>query len=354
MNCVAMEGKCLRDLVQLAKPLCIAAQLEHVRNGPGRPPVYEHWVVALLIMIVVLMKKKSKSAQFRFINLHRKELAELIGVKRLPSRSTYFERYKQAHRFFEIAIRLQGQAALKQKITDATVVSVDKSMIASQGPRWHRCHRKANVLPKGFRGIDRDSDWGRCSHDGWVQGYSYEIVVTATKNALVFPLLASAHTAAARETLCFKNKIPHLPRQTRDVLSDSAYDSNDCGEGVELNNRGQRTGRHFLCMPNPRNPSKGEPQDKRRRIHWHLRQRRIRHFKTQRAQRLYKRRCQTVEPANEWFKEIFELTERVWHKGLANNQTQLLAALFSYQLLIRYNHRLGNKNGQVKWIMDAL
>jgi hypothetical protein len=31
-----------------------------------------------------------------------------------------------------------------------------------------------------------------------------------------------------------------------------------------------------------------------------------------------------------------------------------MAALFGYQLLVRYNHRLGNKNGQVTWILDVL
>ena len=40
--------------------------------------------------------------------------------------------------------------------------------------------------------------------------------------------------------------------------------------------------------------------------------------------------------------------------GLENNKTQLLAALFTYQTLVRYNHRQGNENGQVQWILDML
>jgi hypothetical protein len=32
----------------------------------------------------------------------------------------------------------------------------------------------------------------------------------------------------------------------------------------------------------------------------------------------------------------------------------MLAALFAYQLLVRYNHRRGHKNGQVRWLMDRL
>jgi hypothetical protein len=51
---------------------------------------------------------------------------------------------------------------------------------------------------------------------------------------------------------------------------------------------------------------------------------------------------------------LFELDQRVWHRGLDNNHTQLLAALFAYQVLLRYNHRHGRHNGQVKWTLDVL
>ena len=39
----------------------------------------------------------------------------------------------------------------------------------------------------------------------------------------------------------------------------------------------------------------------------------------------------------------------VWHRGLDNNMTQLLAALFTYQLLLRYNRRKHRYNGQIQW-----
>jgi hypothetical protein len=350
----AKEGACLATLINLAKPFCLAAECECPRQGPGRPPQIADWTLALLIMVAVICKKKSKSAQYRFIDAHRKELASWIGVKRLPRRSTYFERYKRAHKLFEVAIRLQGQAAVREKIADASVICVDKSMIAAQGPRWHRCHRRRNVVPKNIRGIDRDSAWGISAHDGWVQGYSYEIAVSAAARSIVFPLLASADTAAARESSSFGPKIQHLPRQTRHVLSDSGYDTNDYGERIELDAQGRRTSRHFICTPNPRNPSKGVPQQKSRRIHWRWRQKRLAYYRSRTGRRLFKRRCQSVEPANEWFKVLFELTERVWHRGLSNNQTQLLAAIFAYQVLVRFNCRRGRRNGQVKWILDTL
>jgi hypothetical protein len=350
----AREGACLAKLIEMAKPFCIAAERECPRQGPGRPPEIADWILALLIMVAVLCKKKSKSSQYRFIDTHRRELSAWIGVTRLPRRSTYFERYKRAHRIFEAAIRLQGQAGLREGIGKARIVSVDKSMIAAQGPRWHRRHRQRNVVPPNIRGIDRDSAWGISAHDGWVQGYSYEMVVTATAGATVFPLLASAHTAAARETASFGPKINSLPRQTRVVLADSAYDCNDYGERIEMDRRGHRNTRRFICTPNPRNPSKGVPRQTSRRIHWRWRQKRLAYYRSRVGRRFFKRRHQSVEPMNEWFKELFELSQHVWHKGLGNNQTQLLAAIFTYQTLVRFNYRKGHRNGRIKWILDAL
>lgn len=56
----------------------------------------------------------------------------------------------------------------------------------------------------------------------------------------------------------------------------------------------------------------------------------------------------------EWLKSLFEIEDRVWYRGLENYQTQLLAALFAYQVLIRYNHRKGYENGQIRWMSGSL
>lgn len=70
-------------------------------------------------------------------------------------------------------------------------MAVDKSLMAARGPLWHKEDRKANRIPKGLHGVDRDSTWAFSKHHGWVQGYSYEVVTTAAKEGTVLPLLAS-------------------------------------------------------------------------------------------------------------------------------------------------------------------
>jgi len=352
----ATVGARLASLVKMAMPLCQRAERECPRTGPGRKPEIPDWVLAVLIMVAVLKRKKRKSAQYRFLHEHQRELLELLGTDQFPARSTYFDRYRRAHRLFAHAIKLQGEQALAEGIVDATDVAVDKSLVAARGPLWHKGDRKKNRIPKGLRGVDRDSDWGCSQHDGWVQGYSFEVVVSATKDSLVFPLLASADTASAKETKTFDPKIGDLPAETQNVSADSGYDSNHVGEHIEWTAEGERTGRRFLCPENKRgskDKSGRQPVEPRDESH-RKRLARRHYYRSRRGKSIYRRRGQTVEPFNEWFKSLFELEDRVWHRGLQNNQTQLLAAVFVYGLLVRYNHRRGNENGQIRWIIDTL
>jgi hypothetical protein len=308
-----------------------------------------------LIMVAVLKRKKSKSSQYRFLSepQHRRLIAQVAGCAMFPSRSTFFRRYRRAHHLLRAAITVQGRKAITEGVADAEIVAVDKSLIAGLGPLWHKRDREAGSIPNGLHGVDRESTWGRSAHDGWVQGYSFEVVVSATCNSTVFPLAASADTASVKETNSFAEKIDELPDETCTVLADSGYDSNDVGERVEYDADDRRTDRRFVC-PENRRSSKREPGDAPRDERHRRRLVRQKFLKGRTGKRLYARRGQTVEPLNDWFIGLFELDQRVWHRGLDNNRTQMLAAIFAYQLLVRYNHRRGNRNGQVKWIMDSL
>jgi hypothetical protein len=312
--------------------------------------------MAVLIMVAIAKGKKSKSAQYRYLREHQKQLAALLNTDRFPCRSTYFDRYRRAHGLFVTAVRLQGTKAVRYGWADAEVVAVDKSVVAARGPVWHR-RRGRNSRPR--RGVDREAGWGRNEHDGWVYGYGYEVVVSCGKEGVLWPLLASADKASRSESLSFREKILQLPEQTRYVLADRGYDADDNCETIEWTAGNRRTGRRFLCPTieryNARRPRrqvwKESHKRKQRRAH---RDARKKFLQTKRGKVMYARRSQTVEPFNSWLKAMFALEDRVWHRGLDNNRTQLTAALFLYQLLLRVNKRHGNNNGQVKWILDAL
>lgn len=350
----AMEGTCLAQLVELAMPICQQAEQACPRRGPGRKPEIPDWQMAVLIMVAVAKRKKSKSAQYRFLVEHRALLTRLLDTDRFPGRSTYFDRYRRAHTLFTAAVKLHGAKAIRYGWASAEVVAVDKSCIAARGSPWHR---RGGRSCRRSRGVDQQAGWGRSQHDGWVYGYGYNVVVSCGKNGVLWPLLASTDAANHSESLSFGKQIPDLPRQTRYVLADRGYDADDHCETIEWTDPCRRTGKRFLCptRKSSRGPRQKPRKDSRERIRRRAhREARKAYLQTKKGQALYARRGQTVEPFNAWFKTLFELEDRVWHRGLDNNRTQVAAGLLIYQLLLRINRRQGNNNRQIKWILDAL
>jgi hypothetical protein len=355
-----MDGTCLAKLVKLAIPLCRAVQCQCPRAGPGRPPDFDDWKIAVMIMAATIKRRKSKSAQYRFLHERRHKFKRWLGLKRFPVRSTYFDRYAQAHPLFEAAIVLQGQWALKEHVTTASAVAADKSLLWARGMPWHGKRRCKGKVPKKLHGVDRQADWGYSPYHKWVYGYSYEVMTTADAGSVHYPLSASAGLASVSEHSSFPPKIKHLPKRTRFALLDSGYDSNAIGDAVEMDKNGRPTGHRFVCPPNERGLT-GHPRKSTRghlsraeRAARQRRWRRIDFYRSPPGRQVYAQRGQSVEPLHDRLKSLFDLNPRVWHRGLENNQTQLLSAIFCYQLLLRYNHTCGNRDAQVQWILESV
>ena len=352
----AMDGTCLAKLVRMAIPICQQASRACPRSGPGRRPEIPDWALMVLIMVAVLKGRKSKSSQYRYLAAHRDELLAWLSTDRFPARTTYFDRYRRCWRYLQEAIGIEGRRVVRGGLVNARCVAVDQSIIRARGPRWNKRQRLRGRIP---RGADLEATWTYSSYHGWVLGYSYEVVVTAGKNGPVWPLLASADPAHWQPARTFPQKIQRLPPSARYVLADAGYDSNATGEAIEHDASGRSTGRRFLCPQIYRRGEHRRPEVPRveqgaRRRHRQRRERRQQFFQRPWTRALYRRRSQTVEPFNDWLKTRFDLHDRAWHRGLDNNRTQFLAAIFSYQILLRYNHSEGHHHGQVQWILDTL
>src|SRR5262245_57861116 len=175
----ATDGALLEELVASSVSLCQRAEQECPRRGPGRKPTIPDWVLAVMIMVGVMLKKKTKAAQLVWWRQRPTDFTRWMPGQKLPSRSTFYERFRRVSRLFHQAIRLQGQEAIKRGWANAEAVAVDKSLIAGRGRKWNASDRRRGRVP---RGVDTDTTWGYSKHDGWVQGYAYEAVVTAKRH----------------------------------------------------------------------------------------------------------------------------------------------------------------------------
>jgi len=345
----------LEDLIVLAVPICREAGRLCPRTGPGRKPDFDDWKIAVMILCGVIKKKKSKSAQYRLVCLPQNAdlLKGLLDIDRMPARSSFFDRYKRVWPLVQKAIELQGRTALREHVADARVVAADKSLLAARGPQWNTKDRKRNQVPEYLRGVDREADWGKSDYHGWVYGYSYEVMVTATKDSVILPLLASVDSGSTNEHKSVVSKLNRLPPSTRTVLVDPGYDSNDLADQVELDSKERPNGRRYVCPPQKgfvsQIPEKGNRERQRQR-----RVTRLSFLRSRRGRALYGRRKETVEPFNGTFKAMFELDDHVWHRGLDNNRTQGLTAIFAYQLLVRYHWARGGRDARVQYVLDCL
>src|SRR5438876_7332405 len=75
----AKAGQCLKRLVIMAVPVLQAAERQCPRKGRGAKLKIPDWLIAALIMYSVLKKKKTKSAQYRFLRQQRSEIATWLG-----------------------------------------------------------------------------------------------------------------------------------------------------------------------------------------------------------------------------------------------------------------------------------
>jgi hypothetical protein len=245
-----------------------------------------------------------------------------------------------------------GTHAVRRGWADARSVAIDKSLVRARGKK--RPYRRKGAV----RGVDPDAAWGYGDHDGWVFGYSYEVVVSAGKQGVEWPLAASVDVASRSEQRSCLEKLEQLPPVTKYVLADSGYDSNAVGEAVEWKPDGRPTGRRFVC-PQIQRPQvgrvrqPGSRETRQRQQHRRLRDARRKFNQSAHGRRLYRRRKVTVEPFNSRFKHAFDLNDRVWHWRLLNNQIMILAALVAYQTLLTYNHQRRQPHARVIHIINS-
>ena len=149
MGTRAKASTSLEALVKLAMPLLREAERQCPRTGPGAKPIIPDWFVGVLIMVAVLKRKKTKSAQFRSVtdSTNQRTDSRPHGEKQFPSRSTFFSRYRRCHRLFTEAIKRQGQQAIAEQIVDASQVAVDRAWFPPEVVRGTSTKRKRGRFP---------------------------------------------------------------------------------------------------------------------------------------------------------------------------------------------------------------
>ena len=198
----------------------------------GHPSAYAEPVMLKVFLLLVLKKIKPLAALYRSLKAHP-EAQAAGGLHQMPDESTLRKRLKKLAPTRKRQIRAWSQAGCKQRGLCAEVVAVDKKRIEAPGPLWHQSDRRANKIPAGRRGGDRDRSWSVSADRGGVQGSGLHLAVDATPGGALVPLWAAWTTHTTPEAKAAYELADDLPAETQRRLGDEAYDDPQLRAKVE-------------------------------------------------------------------------------------------------------------------------
>jgi hypothetical protein len=160
---------------------------EHYQPPPtnckrGRRQEFSEQSFLLLAVVAIVTRTFADSELFRLLQADT-GLLLTCGFSRVPHRTTILRRLKSLTKAAERQISLAGTTILETLTAQESqsVSAIDGRMYQAAGPRWHKKHRRENLIPQGLRNVDQESEWFKSGYRGWVQGYRLIL------QSLVFP-----------------------------------------------------------------------------------------------------------------------------------------------------------------------
>lgn len=232
-------------------------------------------------------------------------------------------------------IRQLSQQFIDAEKIDATVVSVDASLMRAHGNIWHSKDLKAGVLPS-CGGIDTEARWGMSGCKGWIFGYKMHTVICASPAGLPLPLDVAVTPGDTKDFTVFKAKfVPELFEQTAVILGDRGYAEVGCFAACDEKE---------ISLLTPITVKPGTSKGRRDQAEL---------LRDPEIQGLYARRRTTVEPYQGQLKSLFGL-ENLPMKGLTNVQTLCTLSTLAYCLLVAVNLALDRPALHLKATLLAL
>ncbi|MDE1841574.1 MAG: transposase [Thaumarchaeota archaeon] len=242
------------------------------------------------------------------------------GLDTLPDRRTFDRRFKVLPVRDMIAII--GKRFVIEKIVDASIVSIDSSMVrAKNGHVWHKKQMESGKIPRP--GIDTDARWGFSGTKGWLFGYKLHL--SCSTGRLVVPLSAGITPANVYDNQEYQNLVEHLPCTVRYVVADMGYDDQ------KLYDHTRQKGARLICPIRRYRHTKGDRLEL------------IRFYKSRKGQKIYRARGVSIEPLFCTVKETFGISTSPV-SGFDNVSSYLLMCIFVYQITVYYNCIMGNNN----------
>jgi hypothetical protein len=258
---------------------------------------------------------------------NRKVLLKACGLTSLPDRRTFDRRLEKISIDIKERISIMGNMFVKEKFVDPYVISVDSTLLKAKGHLWHKSSMITRVVPHS--GIDVDARWGFSHSKRWIFGYKLHII-TASTGSLIVPLSADFTQADVQDNQMYPAITSSLPQGVRYVTGDSGYDDHNL-YSLSIDRRGFE----LVC---PVSEIYNHTSSDRLQL--------IEFYESELGQIIYSWRSISVEPLIEHIKEVFRI-DPLPIRGYQKAAAIVLLSVLTYQIMVYYNCKTGNKQPRV-------
>ena len=289
----------------------------------GRPYVYPTGTMLRCFVVRIWLRIPSNNCLHHYFSInsfHNRKVMRACGLDTLPDRRTFDRRFKVLP--VQDMIGTIGKRFVTEKIVDASITSVDSSMIrAKNGHVWHRKQMISGKVPRS--GIDTDARWGFSGTKGWLFGYKLHMSCSTGK--LVVPLSAGMTPANVYDNQMYQELVEDLSDGIRYVVADAGYDDH------KLYDYSRYRGIRLVCPVRRYRHTKGD----RLGI--------ISFYKSREGQIIYGTRSVSIEPLFCTIKDTFGISTSPVVR-FDNVSSYLLMCVFVYQIAVYYNCVIGSDN----------
>ena len=158
----------------------------------------------------------------------RTDVVELVGLKAVPHRKTIAERFRSLPEVVSSVLTQLTDIFVETGDVDASIASVDSTLLHAQGNVWHKKQRDKGEVPT-CGNIDQEAHWGKSGCGEWVYGYRLHNLTFCGPEGITWPAAISLRAANVKDAEVFdKELVQHLSSATQVLLGDGGYDQESC------------------------------------------------------------------------------------------------------------------------------
>ncbi len=158
----------------------------------------------------------------------RADVVELLGLAGVPHRKTIAERFRGLPAVVSGVLTQLTERFIETGEVDASIASVDSTLMHASGNVWHKQQRDKGELPK-CGNIDQAAHWGKNGCGKWIYGYRLHSLTLCGPEGITWPAAIGLHAANVKDAEVFDNElVQQLPSATQVLLGDGGYDQESC------------------------------------------------------------------------------------------------------------------------------